>query len=93
MDDSLFYIFSAFMIIIGILNVIATYIVLNTYFEVKERRLYQIAFIWFVPFIGSILAIFINREEHFERKQERKIGNNTALDDLSTLGGSHYDGD
>ena len=67
--------------IIVLLNIIATYIVFNTYFEIKERKLYQTLFIWFIPIFGAILAIYINREDYFEEKHKKQIGNQTSITD------------
>ena len=64
--------------VIVILNIIATYIVFKTYFIVKERRYYQTIFIWLIPFIGSILAIYINRQEYFEQKHKTEKHTNIS---------------
>lgn len=70
-------------------NVIANYIVLHTYFEVKNRRLYQMLFIWLVPFIGAIFAIYTNREDYFEQKYKQKnwekIGNNPNISESQAI--------
>ena len=79
--------------ILFILNCIATYIVWNTYFEVKERRKYQTLFIWLVPLIGSFMTIYINREDYFAEKNKLKIGNNPNITDSQAIGmGYHSDG-
>lgn len=69
---ALIYSFLGFIVL---LNVGASYIVCKTYFEVKARKKYQLLFIWFVPFIGAALAIYINRESWFEKERFDKIGN------------------
>lgn len=79
MESALLYIVIALVVIAIILNLIATYIVVNTYFEIKERETYQIIFVWLVPFIGSILAIAINREDYFREKHKKQIGNNSNI--------------
>lgn len=79
MDSIALYTLFIFAGIIIIFNVIATYIVFNTYFEVKERKQYQIIFVWCIPFFGATLAIYLNREEYFKNKRKKKIGNLTAI--------------
>ena len=79
MESALLYIVIALTVVAVILNSIATYIVLNTYFEIKERKIYQILFVWLVPFVGSILAIAINREDYFREKHKKQIGNNSNI--------------
>jgi len=64
-----------------LLNIVATYIVFNTYFEIKERRKCQTLFIWLIPIIGAIIAIYINREDDFEEKYKKQIGNQTSITD------------
>ncbi len=68
-----------------VLNIIATYVVVKTYFEVKNRRLYQIVLIWFVPFFGAWLAIYINREEYFARKRSKLTGRLTEISDSEAV--------
>ena len=53
------------------LNVVATYIVLKTYFLIKARRYYQLLFIWLVPIFGGVIAIAINKEDYFENKKQK----------------------
>ncbi len=79
MENMSLYLIGSFAGFILILNIIATYIVFKTHFEVKGRRLSQIIFIWCVPFAEGLLAIYLNREEYFERKHKRQIGNNTSI--------------
>ena len=79
MESALLYIVITLTVVAIILNSIATYVVINTYFEIKERRTYQIIFIWLIPFIGSILAIGINREDYFREKHKKQIGNNSNI--------------
>lgn len=61
------------------LNTIATYVVFKTSFIVKERRIYQTIFIWLIPFIGSTLAIYLNRQEYFDLKKKDEIGNHPNI--------------
>jgi hypothetical protein len=79
MDDSSFItyilIFSPFII----LNIYASYVVLTTYFEVKERRFYQLILIWVLPLLGAITVILINREDRLVEKPKRKVGNDTSI--------------
>ena len=72
------------------LNAIATYIVLNTYFIVKGRRSLQLLVIWLIPYAGAILAIYTNREDYFEQKRKRQIGNNTVFTNADAT--QHYMG-
>ncbi|RYV01642.1 hypothetical protein SOPP22_14840 [Shewanella sp. OPT22] len=67
--------------IISLFNLIATVVVFRTYFENKMRRVYQLLFIWLVPFFGAILAIYLNREDRFTKKTKRKVGNDTSISD------------
>ena len=79
--------------VLFILNSIATYIVWNTHFEVKERRIYQTIFIWLVPIIGASMAIYINREDDFAKKQQPQVGNNSNITDSQAISfGSHTGG-
>ncbi len=79
MDDSSFIayilIFSPFII----LNIYACYVIFTTYYEVKERRLYQLVFVWLLPLLGAITVIFINREDRLVEKPKRKVGNDTSI--------------
>ena len=70
MDNIVIYTLLAFSIIILISNIIATYVIFNTHFEIKERRIYQSLLVWLVPVIGSALAIYINCENFFNKKKE-----------------------
>jgi amino acid permease len=74
---------SSLLLLIVILNIIASYIVTKTYFEVKNRPFLQHIFIWVVPIIGSFLAIYLNRQDYFYEKFKRpkQIGNNTSITD------------
>lgn len=79
--------------VLFILNSIATCIVWNTHFEVKERRIYQTIFIWLVPIIGASMAIYINREDDFAKKQQPQVGNNSNITDSQAISfGSHTGG-
>lgn len=68
-----------------LLNIIASYVVLTTYFAVKSRRYYQITFVWFAPIIGAILAIYLNREDRFEVEHKRQIGNHSNISDSEAV--------
>lgn len=84
------------LVILGLmimLNTVATYIVWNTYFEVKERRAYQTVFIWLAPLIGAFMTIYINREDYFTAKHKRQVGNNPNITDSQAVNmGHHSDG-
>ena len=88
MDSPVVYMLLITAGIIFIMNVVATYIVLNTYFKVKERKLFQILFVWIVPFLGAMFAIYINREEQFEKKSKKQIGNQTSISNDQAI--DHY---
>ena len=79
MENAVLYILIATAVVCLLLNVVATYIVFNTYFEVKKRRFYQTLFIWLLPFIGALTAIYLNRQDYFEQKRQRQIGNNPNI--------------
>jgi hypothetical protein len=83
MTNAALYIIGSIVVLLIILNVIATYVVFNTYFEVKNRRLYQTVFIWLFPFIGSLMAIYLNREDYFAQKRNRQIGNHPDITDAA----------
>lgn len=36
-----------------VLNLIASYLILTTYFEVRQRRYYQLIFVWLIPFLSA----------------------------------------
>jgi len=82
MNDYNLYIFIIIFSPIILLNFYACYVIFTTYFEVKERRLYQLIFVWIVPLLGSITVIFINREERLIKKPKRKIGNDTSIKNI-----------
>jgi hypothetical protein len=79
-----------------VLNLIATYIVLNTHFEVKKRRLYQLLFIWLLPYLGGLFAILINREDYFEERRLKKVGNDSNISESDAtsmaVGADHHGG-
>ena len=81
MENSALYMIVGMAAFVVILNSIATYIVFHTYFKVKQRRLYQTLFIWLVPVVGGLFAIFFNREEYFAQKRERQVGNHPTVSD------------
>ena len=85
MDNLVMYILLIFLAVILISNIIATYVIFNTYFEIKERRIYQTLLVWLVPIIGSTLVIYINCENYFNEKKERQIGNNTNISDSEAI--------
>lgn len=88
-------VFIYLLIIVGVvftLNSIATYIVWNTHFEVKQRRIYQTIFIWLVPIIGASMAIYINREDYFTKKQQAQVGNNPNITDSQATTFSNHTG-
>ena len=66
------------LVIVGMLvlvpNIIASVMALKAFFLVKERRKYQLWFIWLVPVFGSLLIIYSHKEDFFKRKRSR-IGN------------------
>jgi hypothetical protein len=68
-----------------LLNIAATYIVFRTYFEVKNRRLYQMIFIWLLPILGSSLCIFINKEDYFAQKNQKQVGNNPGVSESQAV--------
>lgn len=96
MDGILIYTITILIVVPLLLNTIATFIVLNTYFIVKNRRLYQLLFIWLVPYIGASMAIYTNREDYFEQKRERQIGNGAAISNSEAvtqyIAGNHLGG-
>ena len=79
MENAVLYILIAMAAASLLLNSVATYIVFNTYFEVKRRRLYQTLFIWLLPFVGAMMVIYLNREDYFEQKRLKQIGNNPNI--------------
>lgn len=85
MEGGSFYILAGLTSVLVILNVIASYIVRNTHFEVKERRTYQLIFVWLLPFIGAIFAIMINREDYFADRKLKKVGNNSNISETQAV--------
>ena len=75
MESELIYIF-IFLGVLSLINIVATFVVLKTHFEIKERRVYQILFIWFIPIMGAFTTIYINKEDYFHSKHLDKVGNN-----------------
>ena len=86
------YILSLVLIALLILNLVASYVVFKTHFIVKNRRIYQLIFIWLVPIIGAAFAIYLNREDYFYKKPKKQIGNETNMTDHSTFGIEHRGG-
>lgn len=80
-----FYIAISLAVVLLLLNIIATYIVSVTYFEIKQRRVYQLLFVWLFPLLGAILTIYLNREEWFKDKQQNKVGNHTNISDSEAV--------
>ncbi len=87
MENLALYFVLALALLAVVLNSIATYIVCHTYFEVKERRQYQILFTWLVPFVGSLMTIYINKEDYFAQKQAQQVGNNPNITESQAI---HY---
>jgi len=95
MENIVLYIILISFALIFMLNVIATIMVLSTYFIVKNRRYYQIAFVWLIPFIGAFMFIYFTYEEYFNPKRKDEIGNNpniTDSDAVSYASASNYNG-
>ena len=88
MENDAIYFVVALVGLLLLLNIIATYVVFHTFFEVKERKLYQTLFIWCLPFFGGIIAIYLNREDYFEQKHKKQIGNQTSITDSDAT--THY---
>lgn len=96
MEGGSFYILIGITSVLIILNVIASYFILNTHFEVKERRTYQLLFVWGLPFIGAVFAILINREDYFADRRLKKVGNNPNISETQAVNmgssvGSHHE--
>ncbi len=80
-----FYIIITLIIIWIALNIVATIVVLSTHFEEKNRRTMQIVFVWLLPIIGALFAIFINKEDYFENRRLKKVGNNSESFDRGDI--------
>ena len=85
MENLALYVLVALVVLSVGLNIGATFIVCRTYFEVKNRRRNQIIFVWLVPIIGSLLAIFINREDYFAQKHQTQVGNNPNISESEAV--------
>jgi hypothetical protein len=79
LENGSLYILIGIGVALVILNSIASYVILHTHFEVKERRTYQLIFVWVLPFLGAIFAILINREDYFADRRLNKVGNNSNI--------------
>jgi len=85
MENIVLYIILVGSCSLFLVNVVATVMVLRTYFIVKKRRYYQIAFIWFVPILGALLVIYLSYEDYFNRKEKKQIGNETNIPDSEAV--------
>jgi len=85
MDNLALYLIIGLLALIIILNSVATYIVCHTYFEIKNRRLYQILLTWLVPFIGALLTIYINKEDYFAHKHQKQVDNNPNITESQAI--------
>ena len=75
------------------LNTFASYLVGKTHFELKQRRFYQLLFIWFVPVIGALMVIYFHWEELFNQKSKPQVGNNPNISDSQAITmANHTDG-
>ena len=81
MQNLALYLIVGISVFVVLLNLVATYVVFDTYFKVKQRRLYQTLFIWLVPVVGASMAIFLNREDYFAQKKMRQVGNHPTISD------------
>jgi len=84
MENLALYLIAGISVFVVLLNSVATYIVFHTFFKVKQRRLYQALFIWLLPVVGALFAIFFNREEYFVQKKTRQVGNHPTIEDTYT---------
>lgn len=57
--------------VVLLMNVWATILVSRSTFLIKARRQWQVIFIWFLPIIGSALAIYFNTESVKSPEQKR----------------------
>ncbi len=71
--------------IIVILNVVASYVLFNTQFDTKERRQFQLIFVWVIPVIGAMMVIYINKEDIIFEKRKKQIGNNTSISNKESI--------
>lgn len=85
MDSFALYILIGFLVLLAGLNAVATYIVCHTYFRVENRKRKQIIFIWAVPLLGALLAIFLNREDYFAQRQKDRVGNNPHITEAQAV--------
>ncbi len=85
MESLALYVLIALIGITLLLNIVATYIVCNTYFVIKSRKLYQLIFIWLVPILGSFLCIYINKEDYFAKKHQKQVGNNPNVTESQAI--------
>jgi len=69
---------------LAILNVAASYITCNTDFEIKSRKQNQFIIIWLIPFFGSFLAIYLNRETWFKKGRPDETNNPSDITDTPT---------
>jgi len=74
MDEIAFYILISIGSVLFVFNVIASYIIFTAYFEVKQRKYYQLIFVWLIPFVGVVFAIYFNRNEPRIIKFKKKVG-------------------
>lgn len=77
------------LIIIGtavlIANIWATIVVARSPFAIKERKVFQIIFIWCIPIIGASMAIFFNTENKRTSKTNKhrvSLKGDVALSEL-----------
>ena len=74
-------------------NTFASYLAAKTHFEIKQRRFYQLLFIWFVPVIGALMVIYFYWEELFNQKPKPQVGNNPNISDSQAITmANHTDG-
>ena len=86
--------FAILALLLLTLNVVATFVVVRTEFVVKARKYYQLLFIWLVPILGGVLAIVLNKEDHFhhERKSDPSGGPHSTYGETDEYLGANHKG-
>jgi hypothetical protein len=57
-----------------LLNLVATVMLVRSDFETPLQKVLQIALIWVVPFVGSIIVIAVLKGAYFDRKPHPDSG-------------------
>ena len=79
MDSLMLWFLVLLVLALVLLNAYATLILMRTHFEVKNRRKYQVVFVWLVPLVGALMVVYIDSESYIGGGYKHQVGNKSSI--------------